>query len=228
VGLARLAGAPGAAAGLTARLAPALLLVLLAAACASSGGGATHAPPVRSEQARVARMVLADGDLSGYLVEGTGAEVLHDQMPPPRAPRAALVRRLVRASWIASANSTLVASAGGGPPIFSDANLFAGVPAARRIFALELARVPGIDSRHLPLPPGAPAGAAYASLRKGGRTEYELSWREGPVIGLLVAEVRAGVLGPEADPRTIGATLVHAAAAQSRRIADALGAAQAV
>jgi hypothetical protein len=225
VGLARLAGDPGAAAGLTARRAPALLLVLLAAACASSGGGATHAPSARSEQARVARMVLADGDLAGYLVQATATEVLQDQMPPPRAPRAALVRRLVRASWIASANSTLVASGGGGAPIFSDANLFAGVPAARRIFTLELARVPGIESRSLPPPPGAPAGAAYSSLRKGGRTEYELSWREGPVIGLLVAQVRAGTLGPGADPRTIAATLVRAASAQSRRIADALGAA---
>jgi hypothetical protein len=228
VGLARLAGTPGAAAGLTARLAPALLVVLLAAACASSGGGSTHAPAVRSEQARVARMVLADGDLAGYVVRATGSEVLQDQMPPPRAPRAALVRRLVRASWVASANSTLVARAGGGPPIFSDANLFAGVAAARRIFVLELAPVPGIVSRSLPLPPGAPAGAAFDSLRKGGRTEYELSWREGPVISLLIAQVRAGTVGPGADPRAIGATLVRASAAQSRRIADALGAALAV
>jgi hypothetical protein len=135
------------------------------------------------------------------------------------------VRRLVRASWVASANSTLVASAGGGAPIFSDANLFSGLPAARRIFTLELAPVPGIDSRSLPLPPGAPAGAVFDSLRKGGRTEYELSWREGPVIGLLVAQVRAGTVGPGADPRAIGATLARAAGAQSRRIADALGAA---
>jgi hypothetical protein len=173
-------------------------------------------------------MVLADGDLAGYVVRGTGSEVLQDQMPPPRAPRAALVRRLVRASWVASANSTLVASAGGRPPIFSDANLFAGVAAARRIFVLELAPVPGIESRSLPLPPGAPAGAAYTSLIKGGRTEYELSWREGPVIGLLIAQVRSGTAAPAADPPAIAATLVRAAGAQSRRIADALGAALAV
>ncbi len=191
------------------------------------GGGSTHARPVRSEQARVARMVLADGDLAGYVVRGTGSEVLQEQMPPPRAPGAALVRRLVRASWIASANSTLVARAGGGPPIFSDANLFAGVPAARRIFALELAPVPGIESRTLPLPPGAPAGAAYTSLTKNSRTEFELSWREGRVIGLLIAQVRAAT-ARTADPPAIATTLVRAAAVQSRRIADALGAALSV
>ncbi len=174
-------------------------------------------------------MVLADGDLAGYLVQGTGSEVLQDQMPPPRAPRAALVRRLVRASWIASANSTLVASAGGGPPIFSDANLFAGVPAARRILRSSSRRVPGIRTRSLPLPPGAPAGAAYDSLRKGGRTEYELSWREGPVIGLLIVQVRAGTGGPGSSIRGRSRRRSSAPPRCSRAGSpDALGAALAV
>jgi hypothetical protein len=173
-------------------------------------------------------MVLANGDLAGYVVRGTATEALKDQLPPRGMPRAGLIARLVRRSWIASANSTLVGSGPRRPPIFSDANLFRSVPTARRIFALELAPVPGVAVRFLHAPAGAPAGAAYARLRKGARAEYELSWREGPVIGLLVAQVPAAARAGTPGPAAIAATLVRAAAAQSRRIEGVLGSAVAV
>ena len=167
-------------------------------------------------------MVLMDGDLPGYVVHNTGSERLRDQLPPRGARRAKLMDRLIRANWIASQNSTLVASGDARPPIWSDANLFRRVSAAKRIWRLELQKVPGVQTRRLEPPPGAPAGATYARLGKGGRAEYQLVWLEGPVIGILGVQVPAHAEAPGLDPLAIGAVIVQAAAVQSRRIAGAL------
>jgi len=167
-------------------------------------------------------MVLADGDLPGYFVGHTAFEQLGAQLPPRGMPDERLMTRLIRANWIASANSTLAASGGARPSIFSDANLFARPAAARRIWRLELEPAPGIETHRLKPPPGAPPGASYVILRRGSRSEYELGWREGPVIGLLEVQIPAGAPVPGFDPLAVGTVLVRAAAVQSRRIAGAL------
>jgi hypothetical protein len=200
-----------------------VLLAVLASACGSSGhGGSSHRSASPSQRRRVAQMVLMDGDLPGYVVHSTGSEKLKDQLPPRGVRRAKLMGRLIRANWIASQNSTLVVSGDTRPPIFSDANLFRRASAAKRIWTLELQKVPGVQTRWLTPPPGAPAGAAYARLGKGDRAQYQLVWLEGPVIGLLVVQVPAHAEAPGLDPLAIGAILVRAAAVQSRRIAGAL------
>ena len=97
------------------------------------------------------------------------------------------------------------------------------MPAARRIWRLELQIGPRDRDHALKPPPGAPAGGALDTLlRKGGRSEYELGWLEGPVIGLLLVQIPAGPQAPGFDPLAIGAVLVRAAAVQTRRIAGAL------
>jgi hypothetical protein len=166
-------------------------------------------------------MVLANGDLPGYAVRGTGAERLRDQLPPRGVRGSSLTARLVHVNWLASEHSILVARRGGRPPVWSDANLFARPAAARRILRLELQEPqPGARTRTLAPPAGAPAGAAYTRLRKGARTEYELVWPEGPVIGLLVVRLPAGGTAPAAP--AIAATLARAARAQAVRIANVL------
>jgi hypothetical protein len=172
-------------------------------------------------------MVLMDGDLPGYVVRSTGSEKLKDQLPPRGLPRARLTARLIRRTWVASENSTLAVSGNARPPIFSDANLFTRVSAARRIWRLELQNVPGIRTRRLKPPPGAPAGATYAYLRNGRRAEYQLAWREGPVIGLLVVPATPAK-SPALEPLAIGSTLAHAASVQFRRIAQVLSSQEAV
>jgi CheY-like chemotaxis protein len=66
--------------------------------------------------------------------------------------------------------------------------------------------LPRIRTRRLKPPPGAPAGATYAYLRNGRRAEYQLAWREGPVIGLLVVPATPAK-SPALDPLAIGSTL---------------------
>jgi hypothetical protein len=200
-----------------------VLLAVLASACGSSGQGASaHRPASPQQRRRVAQMVLMDGDLPGYFVGHTAFEKLKAQLPPRGVHHERLMTRLITRNWIASANSTLAASGSARPPIFSDANLFARVSAARRIWRLELQKAPGIETHSLKPPPGAPAGASYTLLRQGGRSEYELGWREGPVIGLLLVQIPAGPPAPGLDPLAIGAVLVRAAAVQTRHIAGAL------
>ncbi|HEY2789220.1 MAG TPA: hypothetical protein VGI72_07160 [Gaiellales bacterium] len=206
-----------------------MLLAVLAGACGSSGHSGSGQPTASPAQLRrVAEMVLADGDLPGYFVGHTAFEKLGAQLPPRGMRHEQLMTRLIRRNWIASANSTLAASGSARPSIFSDANLFARVPAAKRIWKLELQTAPGIAIHRLKPPPGAPAGASYVTLRKGSRSEYELGWLEGPVIGLLVVQIPAGAPAPGLDPLTVGAVLVRAAAVQSRRIAGALRSQRAV
>ena len=200
-----------------------MLLAVLASACGSSGHGKSGERTASPAQLRrVSQMVLTDGDLPGYFVGHTAFEKLKAQLPPRGVAHERLMTRLIRANWIASANSTLAASGTARPPIFSDANLFARVAAARRIWKLELQKAPGVETHWLKPPPGAPPRTAYAVLRKGARSEYELVWQEGPVIGLLIVQVPAEAVAPGLDPLAVGAVLVHAATVQSRRIAAAL------
>jgi hypothetical protein len=205
----------------------AALLVVLASACGSSGSSASSAPAVVTGQERADRMVLADGDLPGYHVQSTGAEVLADQLPPPGAPQRALVTRLVTADWVASGHSTLVSSAKGAPAVFSDANLFKSAEALRRIWVLEGGRVSGIRQHDLAPPAGAPAGTRYSYRTDGTRASYQLSWPEGRVFGIVAVGVSPDAhLSARAQAR-ITATLGRAAKAESVRIAGAANASSA-
>jgi hypothetical protein len=199
------------------------LLVVFATACGSSGSaGSSSGHGSVTGQERVDRMVLTDGDLPGYHLQSTGAETLSDQLPPPRAPQAALVRRLVAANWVASEHSTLVASAKADPPVFSDANLFRSVAALRRIWVLESAPVPGVERHELAPPAGAPDGAFYAYFVGAGGASYQLSWPEGPAFGIVVVQVPSrGHLSARVRAR-IATTLGRAARAESVRIAAAV------
>jgi len=167
-------------------------------------------------------MVLADGDLPGYHVQSTGAEVLADQLPPPHAPQGAREKRLITADWVASAHSTLVASAKADPAVFSDANLFRSAAALRRIWVLENARVPGIQRRDFAPPPGAPDGAEYEHIVDSGGAAYEISWTEGPALGIVVVTVSPQAHLSAAALARIAATLGQAAKAESIRIAAAV------
>lgn len=199
-----------------------LVVLVLASACGSSVSSSGSAPAFRTGQQRVDRMVLVDGDLPGYHLESTGAEVLADQMPPPRMPRAALLRRLVAANWVASDHSTLVGSAKADPAIFSDANLFKSAAVMHRIWMLEGARVPGIHRDDLAAPPGAPAGADYTYSTNGKRASYQLSWQEGSVLGLVIVEVPPRAHLSAGTLARIAATLGRAAKVESIRIAAAV------
>lgn len=197
------------------------LLVVLVTACGSSGSAGSGHGSVTGQE-RVDRMVLTDGDLPGYHLQSTGAETLSDQLPPPRAPQAALVRRLVAANWVASEHSTLAASAKADPPVFSDANLFKSVAALRRIWVLESAPVPGVQRHELAPPAGAPDGAFYAYFVGAGGASFQLSWPEGPAFGIVVVQVSSrGHLSARARAR-IATTLGRAASAESVRIAAAV------
>lgn len=196
-------------------------LAALATACGSSGSNSGSAPAVATGQARVDRMVLANGDLPGYHVQSTGAEVLADQLPPPGSPQAALVTRLVTANWVASDHSTLVSAIKGAPVVFSDANLFRSPAAMRRIWVLEGAPVPGDGSHDLASPAGTPAGTRYEYVKTKTRAFYQLSWPEGPVFGILVAFVPLHSHPSALAQARIAGTLTAAAKAESIRIAGA-------
>jgi hypothetical protein len=193
--------------------------MVLAGACGSSGSGSGSA--AATGQARVDRMVLANGDLPGYHVQSTGAEVLADQLPPAGSPRAALVKRLVTANWVASDHSTLVSAIKGAPIVFSDANLFRSPAAMRRIWALEGAPLPGDGSHDLAPPAGTPAGTRYEYVKTTTRAFYQLSWPEGPVFGILIAFVPLHAHPSALAQAGIAATLTQAAKAESIRIAGA-------
>jgi hypothetical protein len=199
-------------------------MAAIASACASSGSaGTTHArTPSPAAQRRVARMVLGNGELPGYIVEADGAERLAEQLAPKRMPQAALADRLIRASWLASEHSLLVTPGGARPTVFSDANLFRDAAAARRIWTLEGAPVPGLAIHRLAQPAGAPPGARYGQLRKGTRSEFEIAWVEGPVIAIDVIAVASSPAPPPRFVAQIGAILGRAARVQEGRITRAL------
>jgi hypothetical protein len=200
------------------------LLVVLATACGGSPGsaGSTARRALVTGQQQVDRMVLADGDLPGYHVQSVGAEALSDQLPPPRAPQAALVARLVTANWVASEHSTLVGPAKAAPTVFSDANLFKSASALRRIWVLESGRVPGIQRHDLAVPPGAPEDALYAYFVGAGGASYQLSWPEGPAFGIVVVRVSARAHLSARARAKIASTLGRAARVESVRIAGAV------
>lgn len=167
-------------------------------------------------------MVLGNGSLAGYVVESDGAERLKAQLAPRGMAHAALANRLIRAGWLASAHALLQSPGGAAPTIFSDANLFRGAPVAGRIWTLESGSVPGVTVRPLPLPPRAPPGAEYEELQKGANLEFEIAWRQGPVIGLDIVGVAASPAPPARVRAAIADTLGRAAHAQQARITRAL------
>jgi hypothetical protein len=205
------------------------LLALAAAACGSSGSSASSRPqlsPVVVGKDKVTQMVLQDGDLPGYDLQSTGGETLKDQLPPPKLPQAAVAAQLVRANWIASEHSVLV-SADHRTIIFSDANLFRAAPAARRLWALELAKVPGAVTRRLRVPTGAPAGSRLTYERQGAHAGFQIAWRQGPVVGLAIIFVSPKAQISGLTERRFAAVLGKAAHAQAQRIAAVESGAQA-
>lgn len=163
-------------------------------------------------------MVLAEGDLPGYRLQSTGSETLKDQFPPPKQPQAALFRRLVRANWIASEHSVLSAT-GANNLVISDANLLRTAATAQRLWHIGLQKVPGIVTRFLKVPAGAPAGAVFAYERQGVHAGFEVGWRQGPVIGFVIYVVSPKTTFSPLGERRIGALLAKAAHAQALRTA---------
>ena len=207
----------------TLALVPLCALALLAAACGSSSAPAVssdgpHLSPVALGQDKVARMVLADGDLPGYRLQSTGGETIKDQLPPANLPQAALARKLVRANWIASEHSVLAADSGR-VLIFSDANLFRSTAATNRIWDLELHKVPGTITRFLKAPSGSPAGTVFAYERQGVHAGFQRGWRQGPVIGFTILFDSPKATFSAVGQHRIGALLAKAARAQAQRIA---------
>jgi hypothetical protein len=201
-----------------------VVLAVLACSCGSSGGAgasAQHAPSPDAQR-RVARMVLGNGELPGYIVQTGGPERLNAQLVPHAMPRAALADRLIRASWLASEHSLLITPGGARPTVLSDANLFRNAAVAARVWSLEQAPVPGIAVHSLPVPVGAPPGASYGELRRGTHAEFEIAWRQGPVIALDVIAVASSPAPPPSVVAGIGAILGRAAQVQQGRIARAL------
>jgi hypothetical protein len=200
------------------------LLALLAAACGSTGTSTSsvaepHLSPGAIGRDRVTQMVLTDADLPGFRLQSTGAETLKEQLPPPGLPQVGLARRLVRANWIASEHSILIAG-DGHTIVYSDANLFRQPAAAQRIWALELHKAPGVVTRYLKIPPGAPAGARFAYQRQGAHAGFQIAWRQGPVIGIEVMFVPPSAHISGIAQSRIAGLLATAARAQALRIAD--------
>ena len=166
------------------------LVALFASACGSSGSsspsvGEPHLSPAAIGRDRVTQMVLTDADLPGFRLQSTGAETLEQQLPPQGLAQVGLARRLVRANWIASEHSILIAG-DGHTIVYSDANLFRQPAAAQRIWTLELHKIPGIVTRFLKVPAGAPAGARFAYQRQGAHAGFQIGWRQGSVIGIAI------------------------------------------
>lgn len=197
-------------------------LALAATACGSSASPSTSSRPHLSAAAigqdKVTQMVLADGDLPGYRLQSTGSETLEDQFPPPKQPQAALFRRLVRANWIASEHSILSAT-GANSLVLSDANLLRTAAAAQRLWHIGLHKVPGIVTRFLKVPAGAPAGAVFAYEREGAHAGFQVGWRQGPVLGYVIVVVSPKTTFSPLGERRIGAFLAKAAQAQAQRTA---------
>jgi hypothetical protein len=215
------------------RLTVALLAAatLAASACGSaakSGGSApaptrAHSPALhltglQIAQRHVAGMVLAAGSLPGYTLHSQGAETLKEQMPPKGTRHAAEIRRLVKATWLASAHSFTLAP-DGKLYVFSDANLFRSSAAAVRMDRLEQRRWPRQHVRFLPAPAGAPAGAHLAFVRNAKVSAFTLAWTQGPVIAYVRIYGKAHETFTHVGERRIAAFLTIAANAQAARIA---------
>ena len=130
-------------------------------------------------------MVLKDGDLPGFHLQDTKLETLKEQMPPKGARGYAQAKRLVAANWIASAHSVVVRD-DGSVPLFTDANLFRTAAAATSIWKLETATAPpGYAVRSYPAH-GAPPGARLRWITSDKRAAFQLDWRQGRVIGIVI------------------------------------------
>jgi hypothetical protein len=171
-------------------------------------------------------MVLQGGDLTGFDLQSTGDETLKDQLPPPKLPQAALAARLVRANWIASAHSLLV-SADHRTIVFSDSNLFKSAAVAGRLWVLESGKLPGVVSRSLAVPAGAPAGARFSYERTSSHAGFQIAWRQGPVVGLAIIFVPLKAHISRLIEQRFAGVLGRAAHAQALRIAAVESGAQA-
>jgi hypothetical protein len=200
---------------------------VLVSGCGLGGSSADGSPTVPhvSEMAvarnQAAQMVLTTGDLLGYTMRSDGAENFTDQLPPKRIPHYGAIKRMVRASWLASEHS-IVISADGRLQLFSDANIFRSAVAAKRIWKLERVPVPGTRDRHFPAPADAPNRARLDYVNDGHRAGFELSWPQGRVIGLTIVFAHPTDRFDQVAVRRIASFLATAARAQSARIDNAL------
>ena len=202
-------------------------LAVFAAGCGSSSSTppSQPAPKVSAGQLaqdQVIKMVLADGDLSGFSVHSTGVETLKDQLPPRRTPGYAAIVRTVKASWLASEHSDMI-SADGQVQLLSDANLFRSEAAMRRIWHLERIRVPGVRVKEYRPPAGSPAGSRLVYSNDGSHAGFQFSWPQGRVIGVTLLFARPTDRFTPLGIRRISTLLATAATAQARRIATAEG-----
>jgi hypothetical protein len=196
---------------------------VLVSGCGSAGASADNSPPLpHVSQVAVARnqaaqMVLTTGDLLGYTMRSDSPETFSDQLPPKRMPHYGKIKRMVRASWLASEHS-IVISADGTVQLFSDANIFRSAVAAKRIWQLQGVRVPGTRERRYPAPADAPNGARLDYVNDGRRAGFELSWPQGRVVGLTIVFAHPTDRFSRAASRRIGSFLATAAQAQAQRI----------
>lgn len=102
--------------------------------------------------------------------------------------------------------------------LLSDAKIFRSAVAARRVWKLEHASVPGTRNRHYSPPAGAPDGARFDYLNNGHRAGFELSWPQGRVIGRIVLPERPMDRFSPAARGRIASFLATAAQAQAQRI----------
>ena len=204
-------------------------LTMLAAAC---GSAATHphthaqrhtqSPPqstaAQTAQNRVDDMVLNAGSLPGYTLRSVTSEKLRDQLPPRRQHGNTVVRRLVRATWLASEHS-FIASPDGKLLVFSNANLFTSSAAAARILKLEVA--PARDRRFtfFRVPAGAPAGSRLVFARGARLSVFQLGWSQGPVMAFVRIYGHPKERFTPVEEQRIGAFLATAGNAMAQRIA---------
>lgn len=213
---------------MTASLLRLLVVLVFVAAVAAGCGSSSSTPPSQPApkvsaallaQDQVIKMVLADGDLSGFSVHSTGGETLKDQLPPKRTPGYAAIVRTVKASWVASEHSDMISS-DGQVQLLSDANLFRSAAATRRIWKLERIRIPGVRVKEYRPPAGSPVGSRLVYSNDGSHAGFELSWPQGRVIGVTLLFARPTDRFTPLGIRRISTLLSTAATAQARRIAD--------
>ena len=212
-----------------------LLLVPLAAACGSASTitptaktagprPARHLNATHIAQTRVTDMVLTTDSPFGYKLHSKGSETLKEQLPPKRLPHAAVVRRLVKANWIASEHSFVV-----GPDgklyLYSDVNLFRTGAAAARISGLEAVAIPGMHEKMYPTPTSAPPGSRLEFERASKLSSFTLGWAQGPVIAFVRVFGHEHERITPAQEHRIASYLAQVAKVQAARIrhADAMG-----
>ena len=204
-------------------------LIMLAAAC---GSAATHphahaqrhtqSPPqltaAQTAQNHANEMVLNAGSLPGYTLRSHTSEKLQDQLPPKRQHGNTVVRRLVRATWLASEHS-FIASPDGKLLVFSNANLFTSSAAAARIFGLEVTPARDPRFKFFRRPAGAPAGSRLVFARGAKLSVFQLGWSQGPVMAFIRIYGHPKERFTPVEEHRIGAFLATAGNAMAHRIA---------